>query len=226
MGGRGSSSGGGIPTITPGGGGGSAGFAMDAKPGSPNTLKDALGTKGRAMSTQRAVMGANPFYDGTYREYSENCQRAVVATEARFRGYNVIAQPTYEGDKLPSAAYVNPKTGVRNSFWMGAFKGAKPEKVGSTSVNKTQQNLESKMKSYGDGSRGIMQVQWKGGGGHVLNVVQKNGKTYYYDGQVGAKYDASKLYKAIKPTKTQLVRTDNLKFSDRAKNSVMKTPKG
>lgn len=224
MGGRGAGSS--IPTAIPSGGGGaSAGFGMDQQPGSPNTLKDALGAKGRPMSAENAVMNANPFYDRSYGEYSENCQRAVVATEARFRGYNVIAQPTYEGDKLPNAAYVNPKTGVRNSFWMGAFKGAKPERVGSTSVAKTQQNLESKMKSYGNGSRAIMQVQWKGGGGHVLNVVQKNGKTYYYDGQIGVKYNASDLFKAIKTTNTQLVRTDNLKFSDRAKKSIMKTPK-
>ena len=172
-----------------------------------------------------ATMNSNPYYDGTYKEFSENCQRAVIAYEARRRGYDVTAQPTYQGDVLPAQAYVDPKTGIRQNHWMGAFQGAKPEKVGKTTAQATQNALESKMKEYGDGSRGIMQVQWKGGGGHVLNVEYKNGKVHYNDAQVGAKYKPSELFGAIKTGATQLVRTDNLRFSDRAKKSVEQTGK-
>ena len=220
FGGRGAGSGGGgIPELNPipGGGGGGGNNPLDQNPGSPDTLKEALGEKGRPMSVNNAIMKANPFYDGSYGEYSENCQRAVVATEGRFRGYDVIAQPTYEGDTAP-----------RGDNWKGFFKNAKTDNVGRTTPNATQKALESKMKEYGDGSRAIMRVQWKGRGasGHVLNVVQKNGKTYYYDGQVGGKYNTKSLYNAIRTGDTQLVRVDNLSFSDKAKEAVRKTPKG
>lgn len=224
MGGRGAGSS--VPTAHPTGGGNSGG-KWSAGMGFQNesSLKSALGEKGKARSMADATLNSNPYYDGTYKEFSENCQRAVIAYEARRRGYNVTAQPTFEGDKLGAAAYVNPNTGVRNSYWMGAFQGAKPEKVGASTAKATQNNLESKMKEYGNGSRAIMQVQWKDGGGHVLNVEYKNGKVHYNDAQIGAKYKPSELYKAIKTGSTQLTRTDNLKLSDRAKKSVEQSGK-
>lgn len=216
FGGRGAGSGGGkLPTAHPGGSGGAKGqWGNGLNVGTPDTLKEALGTKGKPMSIYQAVRGANPYYDGSYREYSANCQRAVIATEARMRGYNVIAQPTYQGDNLPNIAYVNPKTGVSSGRWQGAFKGAKAVKT------PTIGRVEYEMKKYGNGSRGILQMQWKGGGGHVINVVNKGGKIQYIDGQIGAKYNAKELFNHIKRGSVQLVRTDNLKFSDRAKKSV------
>lgn len=219
FGGRGSSSS--IPTATPGGGGEPGGnWSQFPNTQQPDTLREALGKKGKAGSMADATLNSNPYYDGSYREFSENCQRAVIAYEARRRGYNVTAQPTFEGDNLPNVAYVNSKTGVRNSFWMGAFKGAKPEAVGKTTAKATQNALENKMKEYGNGSRAIMQVQWKGGGGHVINVEYKNGKVHYNDAQIGAKYKPSQLFSAIKTGATQITRTDNLQLSDRAKKSV------
>lgn len=169
MGGRGASSSN-IPTATPGGGGGGGnGLPMDQFPGSPETLKEALGTKGRLMSIYNAVMKANPFYDKdmTTAEYNANCQRAVVATGARMRGYNVIAQPTYDGDTLP-----------QEGEWQKSFKNAKTESVGRTTAAATQKTLEQKMKDYGDGARAIVAVEWKGRGaeGHVLNAIQKTVK--------------------------------------------------
>lgn len=219
FGGRGSSSGGGLPTLHPTGsnadkGEWSKGLGMQ----NIDTLREALGTRGRSMSMQKAVEGANPYFDktGTYKEFTENCQRAVVAYEARRRGYNVVAQPTYEGDTLPQANV----GGKGNSRWQGAFKGAKSEQVGARTAAKAQANVEAKMKEYGNGSRAVLGVQWKGGGGHVLNVERVNGKTHYVDAQVGGKYTAKELFNAIKPNSVRVVRTDNLKFSDRAKKSV------
>ena len=43
------------------------------------TLKEALGAKGSPMSVSEAASGANPLFSREYSEYSENCQRAVVA---------------------------------------------------------------------------------------------------------------------------------------------------
>lgn len=219
FGGRGSSSGGGLPTATPNGSAkpnGNGKWSSAPNTQSPDTLKEALGKKGRPMSIENAVRGANPYYDGSYREFSENCQRAVVAYEARRRGYNVTAQPTFEGDTLPQGNI----GGKGNGRWQGAFKGAKSESVGGKNAQAVQNNIESKMKNYGDGSRAIVKIQWKNGEGHVFNVERKGGKTHYVDAQIGAKYDPKQLFTQVKPQSVRLVRTDNLKFSDRMKKSV------
>ena len=219
FGGRGSSSGGGLPLATPNGNApANKGGKWTNTPNvqSPETLREALGTKGRPMSMENAVRGANPYYDGTYKEFSENCQRAVIAYEARRRGYNVTAQPTFEGDKLPEANV----GGHGNGRWQGAFQNAKSESVGGKNAQAVQNNIENKMKEYGNGSRGIVKVQWNNGEGHVFNVEHKNGRTYYVDAQIGARYNPAQLFTQVKPQSVRLVRTDNLKFSNRAMKSV------
>lgn len=212
MGGRGASSS--LPTAHPSGGGGSGGqWTGSPNVQGPTSLRAALGTKGKPMSINEAVRGANPYYDGTYKEFSENCQRAVVAYEARRRGYDVTAQPTYEGDKLPQVVRSNGR-------WQGAFQGAKSENVSGANSKAVKNNVEAKMKEYGEGSRAVVGVQWKNGGGHVFNVERKNGKTHYVDAQIGAKYNPSELFSKVKTNSVRIVRTDNLKFSDRAKKSI------
>ncbi len=224
FGGRGAGSGGGggdtedLPTVNPNGNGSSNHGNWSNAPNtqSPETLKDALGKRGEPMSIAEAVKGANPYYDGSYKEFSENCQRAVVAYEARRRGYDVTAQPTFAGDKLPQSNVA----GSGNGRWQGAFKGAKSESVGANTADGVHKNIEAKMKEYGDGARAIVKIQWKNGDGHVFNVERKNGKTHYVDAQIGAKYDPKQLFTQVKPQSTRIVRTDNLKFSDRMKKSV------
>lgn len=213
FGGRGAGSS--IPSATPGGGGGGAGGGgLDQMPGQPKTLDEALGQKGRPMSTDRSVLGANPYYK-TGAEYQENCQRAVVATEARFRGYDVIAQPTYDGDKMPYG-----------TNYAKNFEGAKVQRIGRTTVNATQKDIERQMASYGNGSRAILGVQWKGrnASGHVMNVVQRNGKTYCYDGQTGKQYKLKDVLNTARTKDTELVRVDNLKFSNQAREAVRQRP--
>lgn len=219
MGGRGASSSN-MPNIAPSGGGsgsGGQGEPMDMNPGVPETLKEALGQQGRPMSINNAVMNANPFFDRNYtsEEYNSNCQRAVVATEGRFRGYNVIAQPTYDGDTMP-----------RGDEWKKSFRDAKTDYIGKSTANATRKALENKMAEYGDGSRAVMAFDWKGrnANGHVINVVQRNGKTYYYDGQVGGKYDVNALFNKIRSKSVELVRVDNLDFGDRAREAVRQSP--
>lgn len=120
MGGRGAS---GLKQLSGGGGAsGKGSWSTSPNTKSPDTLREALGTKGRAMSITKAAEGANPYYNGNYREFSENCQRCVVAYEARRRGYNVVAQPTYQGDQLPYGVSV-PGKGTVNGRWQGAFQG-------------------------------------------------------------------------------------------------------
>lgn len=192
--------------------------------GLPNieTMGEALGTRGKPMSMAKAMTGANPNYDstGTYREFTENCQRCIVANEARRRGYKVVAQPTYDGDTLPAVAYTNPNTGVKNAKWQGAFRNSKQEKVGAHTGSQVERNIDAKTSNWGEGSRGVLQVFWKGGGGHVINIERKNGKTYYNDAQSGKTWNKNELFSRIRPGSAQVVRTDNLKFSDRVKNFI------
>ena len=175
----------------------------------PQTKEEALGEKGRNIGLINAMEGANPFYNGdggAQGDFSQNCQRSVVAYEARRRGYDVIAQPTYPGDNLPA-----------NDNWMGAFNNAKKVNVGNKSYEKTQANLEAKMKEYGNGSRGIVEIP-----GHVFNVENVNGKIRYIDAQTNTIYSSKGVFSRLgsKSKDVRLIRTDNLGFSDNITKSV------
>ena len=208
FGGRGAGSG--IPFAVPGGGSNNESGGLDQQPGLSKTLEEALGTKGKPLSTDKAVLGANPF-QSMGREYQENCQSCLVATEARFRGYNVVALPTYDDDKMPYG-----------DNFANNFKNAKANNIGRTTPNATKNSIEKQMKAYGDGARAIIAVQWKGrnASGHVVNVIQRNGKTHVYDGQTGKQYKLSDLMNASRTESTRLVRDDNLEFSNQAREAV------
>ena len=220
MGGRGAGSG--------GGGGGKMAFS-NGKWGNGlgfenhDSLREALGTRGAEKTMGDAMLGSNPHYSGDFREFSENCQRVVVAYEARRRGYDVTAQATFPGDTLNQIAYNDSKAGISRGRWMGAFQDAKPVNVSATGRGAEQQvirNIERQMGSYGEGSRGVVQIFYKGGGGHVFNVEQRNGKTHFIEAQTGRVKDFAGTMRHVRPERVALVRTDNLKFSDRAKNFV------
>ena len=194
-------------------GGGSGIDPITVQPFAPNPteLKAAIGEKGQPIRIEEAVKGANPFYNtsGAQGDFSENCQRCVAAYELRRRGYDVVALPTYAGDELPSGGK-----------WMGAFQGAKAISVGSTNPKTAQANLEKEMKSYGNGARGIVRIP-----GHVFNCENVNGKIRYVDAQTGTIYNSNNVFSRLgkSAASVELVRTDNLKLSDRARKSV--TPK-
>lgn len=222
MGSRGSGSN--IPTLHPSGESGQGGQWSNGL-GFENydTLKDAIGKKGRAKSMADATLRSNPHFDntGTYKEFTENCQRCVIAYELRRRGYDVTAQPTYDGDKLPNQAF-RGKDGKRWAHWMGAFQGAKPESIAAGGPAAAVKALNDAMRRYGEGSRAVLQIVWKGGMGHVVNVEFRNGRVYINDAQAGGKINAGELFSKVRTADTQLVRVDNLKISERAKKSVTK----
>ena len=195
------------------GGGGGNGKGIDpitVQPFAPNPseLRASIGTKGKAIGIKEAIEGANPFYStrGAQGDFSENCQRCVVAYELRRRGYDVVALPTYAGDKLPSG-----------SKWQGAFQKAKSVNVGSTNPRTAQANLERQMKQYGNGSRGIVKIP-----GHVFNVENVGGKIRYVDAQTNTIYNSNNVFSRLgkKAASVELLRTDNLRISERAKKSV------
>lgn len=208
-----------LPFGNPGGGGGDRDQVWTGNVGFKeyDTVGDAIGQKQAPMSIENAAKGANPYYQPATSEFSENCQRAIVAYEMRRRGYNVTAQPTFPGDDLPQTAYMNPKTGRMYKRYMGAFRNAKTERVDGL------RDIENKMKAFGEGSRGALSFGWKGSdSGHVINVEYKNGKLLFIDAQVGQQYKPAELMKAVRKGTVGLTRLDNLRVSSRMKKSVEK----
>ena len=136
----------------------------------PESLKEAIGSKGAPNSIAESVVKTNPHYNASYREFSENCQRCMVAYELNRRGYNVTALPTFKGDNLPKIAHYNQRSGTFEGHWKGAFRNAKTVNVEAKTKAGAIANIESAMKSYGSGSRVVVQIFYKGGGGHVFNV--------------------------------------------------------
>ena len=188
----------------------------------PQNLKEAIGTKGKPNSIADSIIETNPHWNTSYREFSENCQRCVVAYELNRRGYDVTALPTYKGDTLPNVAHYNPGTGIYEGRWKGAFRDAKTVNVGASSESGTISNIESRMRSYGSGSRAVIQIFYKGGGGHVFNVENQRGRIVYVEAQAGKIKNIKQTMSSVKTESVNLVRTDNLRLSDRAKNFVTK----
>ncbi len=115
------------------------------------------------------------------------------------------------------------KAGISRGRWMGAFRDAKPVNVSAASERGVLNNIEKQMSSYGNGARGVIQIFYKGGGGHVFNVEFNAGKVQYIEAQSGRIKDFGETLKHVRTERVALVRTDNLRFSERAKNFVTKT---
>lgn len=184
----------------------------------PKTLKEAIGRQGKPISIDKAFVGANPYFSPDYAAYSENCQRCVVAYELRRRGYDVTALPTYVGDNLPTIAYTKGR--IYEGRWKGAFRNAKTLDVGANRATKVSANITAKMKEFGNGSRAVVQVFWHSGGGHVFSVENRNGRMVYMDPQTGRIRNINDTLSRAFTMDVNLVRTDNLRLSERAKNFV------
>lgn len=114
-----------------------------------DTLKEAIGKKGKSIDMTKAYKDANPNYDRTqtYAEYTMNCQRCVVAYELRRRGYDVTAQPTYNGDELPTSRLIaNKKTQNQTKWgnWQRAFQHSKSINVGAQTSAGIVSNINKK----------------------------------------------------------------------------------
>ena len=151
------------------------------------------------MSMAQASAGTNPHYNPSFDAYSSNCQRCVLAYEARRRGYDVTALPTYKGDLLPY-----------NKDYLRGLSNPKTVDVGR-SVHK----VTNQMKSYGDGARSIIHV-YNTKGGHAFIAENKGGKIYYIDPQANGRYTRLDLTNV---SHAQVTRIDNQQFTDYAKNA-------
>ena len=151
------------------------------------------------LKKAKASAGTNPHYNPKYEAYSSNCQRCVLTYEARRRGYDVTALPTYSGDLLP--------------YGRDYLKGLSNPKTVNT--GKSVMKIRKEMQSYGDGARAIVQVT-KGREGHVFIAENKGGKIIYIDPQINSRYIKLSLREV---SNSAITRIDNQDFTEYAKNA-------
>ena len=142
-----------------------------------------------------------------------NCQRCVVAHEARMRGYDVIARPSWgAADPLHSPnGWISAFDYPRNGFKVCS---------GKTSEDVIK-SIKEIMSSFGEGARAIIIFKWDKNklpaatAGHaVVAQCLGKGKINIGDPQTGERAAAKKLYFADLESKVMLLRVDNLSFTD------------
>ena len=148
--------------------------------------------------------------DGKGIERKINCQRCVIAHEARMRGYNVIARPGW-GIEDPLQIVGNWLKVFDDEHEIYNCKGSKPDEIKSF--------IEIKMKEWGVGARAFIWFQWEQsetalGTGHVILAwLNENRFVNFGDPQTG-KIGADRNLNRAKLNSTVIMRVDNLKFTD------------
>lgn len=169
--------------------------------------------KGLANSPEGAAKATNPNY-GKGREYRVNCQRCIYAFEMNMRGGGVWeALPNPNPDGYDKYAY---------GGWRRVMEDQSVIDVGSRSRKKVERNINDLTADWGNGARGFITVSWTKSNGHVFNFIRRNGKTEYWDAQVGKKVDIQDYLSRAMPTKTEISRIDNLEFRSGVEKDLMR----
>ena len=120
---------------------------------------EAAAVNAEKASLQSQIAGVNP--TGA----TNNCAYVAQAIEDRLAG--------------DAASYAGAN-GV-----MGADAAA--DALGGSWESTSEQAIGDALQAAGDGSRGVIAVNWAGSSiGHAFNVVESGGITFYIDGQTGA----------------------------------------
>ena len=190
---------------------------MGGRGASSSLTNPVLGKKGKAKTQEQALAATNPNYKSRTAEYTRNCQRCVYAYELQRRGYNVEAKARVLSGTDPMFGG-NWKHGFKNQTW------TRQGELGTRNAT-VEKNIADKMKNWGDGSRAIVYVAWKGGSAHVFNVENTGGKVSIFDGQTGKKHSLSEYLSIAKPSKTMISRVDNLDVNEGVMKHAVQ-PKG
>ena len=154
--------------------------------------------------------------DGKGIERRMNCQRCVVAHEARMRGYDVIARPCWGAE--------DPMQSV--GALLSVFEDSGKETfrcVGST-VDEIKKFIVDKMTEWGKGSRAFVWFNWDNlhpNKGHVI-VTQFNENNFvnFGDPQM-KKIGATNYLKDVNFDSVIIIRVDKLKFTELVKRCCM-----
>lgn len=138
--------------------------------------------------------------------HTMNCPSCALAYDMRRRGYDVKAISISNGMKRKEIL----------NFWKDAqFTTVK----GSSKDYQTEsKKVVDELKSYGEGARGTISVNWNTGGGHILNWENIGGQTYFIDGQSNTvlpdwKFQRTTSQNINFETGVMYLRTDNLELS-------------
>ena len=154
----------------------------------------------------------NPkYYTSGSLAWRNNCQRTVVTQEMIYRGYDVTAKPYDRNDAIGSSGIA--VWDIRRDFWKDPEVSVSPTR---SSLVKT---ITDALQSWGDGSRGIIRVQWTkqyGGNGHFLFARNVGGEIEITDPQNGKVVDIKEKLKFIttKRNQTWVMRVDNRRVND------------
>ncbi len=198
-------------------------------------LENFVRTRGNPMTFEQADSGhVNPnFVPNEYDGYRVNCQTCVVAFEARQRGYDVEARPyddtgpAYYLAKDPSLAWIDPRT------------NKKPEYIYNPNLRDPESYLNFVKETVKPGKRYTIQVLYKNGGGHIVNIDRDlQGNLRIKDNQVSNKYDGYTadyngdsevlqfLRKKVRYDNAdvvpKLLRIDNMKFNAKYVTKILK----
>ena len=129
-----------------------------------------------------------------YRWYRENCQRVCYAVDLQLSGFDVEALPNKRND---GAGGMWGSNSYRN-----VYENAKWDDFSASTTDAYLNHITSLIPNSGD--KCIIGCFWQGGGGHLFNAVNINGKIYGVDGQVTASggghfFDLNKYVSNIRP---------------------------
>lgn len=162
------------------------------------------GSTSQPMTPEQALAATNPHY-AEGREWQVNCQRCVYAYEMNRRGELCEAKPRIMDGNRPA------RDDEIAQNWRNVMQGQTWDRVGSRGKQRTISNLDGKMAEYGEGSRAVVYVTWRGGrSAHVFSAERIGGETRYFDSQTGKVVDISDYIGSAMPTRTMLSRIDNL----------------
>ena len=145
-------------------------------------------------------------------EWDDNCQRSVIAYEARRRGYDVHATQSFENDILALAN--------EPDLWTLVFKGAKMVRVEGYHPKTIETKITQALKGYGSGSRVVIRYQGKfGDEGHVFIGENIGGRVFFIDPQTNEFY-GTEIFSGQKKTSFAYTRIDKLSFTDKVRFAV------
>lgn len=134
----------------------------------------------------------------------QNCNRCVLAYDARRRGIDCMAE---SGAGLP--------TTVIAEHWVGG----KFTSCGSYDPIDAMKEISRAAESWGEGARGVVEVEWaKAPTGHVFNFEVVDGKNIFVDAQLGLVYidGAESKFERVKPGTVSYLRTDDKEIAIQA----------
>ena len=150
---------------------------------------------------QQDLKNANPYYMPKVGPYSLNCQRCIVAYEARRRGYDVRAKPYFGEDSLSIG-----------DGWTRPFRNARTIDCSSNSGMESKAKILEAMKGMPDGARCGVQIMITEHDGHVFIAEKVGGKVIFVDPQSNTK-DASDRFLSATGKNISIMRLDNRKFN-------------